>query len=67
MKRTSLSEYDARRIYEWRLALNQGIGESCCEHCDVLEKRIADFIGKKDASWLRKLVKKHPYFPRNDA
>ena len=61
-KRISFSEYDANRIYEWRLALNQGMGEGCCEICDDIEKRIEKFIGKKSSSWTKKQIKKHPYF-----
>lgn len=63
-RRISFSEYDANRIYEWKLALNQGLGESCCEWCSYLEERLEKFIGKKDAEHLQKLVKKNPYFKK---
>ena len=59
-----LSTHDAMRIYEWRLALKQGMNESCCEYCDDIEKMIKKFIGLKESLHLKKQVKKHPYFIR---
>ena len=61
-KRISFNDSDADRIYEWRLAMLQLMGESCCEHCDHIEERIKKFIGEKSARFLQKQVKKHPYF-----
>ena len=61
-KRISFNEFDTTRIFEWRLALKQGMSESCCENCDMIEKRIRDFLGKKDVQFLQRQVKKHPYF-----
>ena len=58
----SFNEEDAIRIYEWRLALKQGMGKSCCEHCDLVEKDIKKFIGVKSATFIRKVVNKYPYF-----
>ncbi len=60
-KRISFGDFDAGRIYEWKLALNQGMKESCCEHCSLVEKRIKKFLGK-GALTLEKLVEKNPYF-----
>lgn len=65
-KRISFGEYDAARIYEWRLAMNQGMRRDkcllCCEMCVKLEKRLEDFIGKKETRHLQKLVADNPYF-----
>ena len=61
-KRISFGEYDADRIYEWRLAMNQGLGERCCDMCTEIEKRLEKFTGKKSAEFLKRQIKKHPYF-----
>ena len=65
IKRISFGEFDASRLYEWKLALNQGLGESCCENCTYIEKRLEKFIGKKESKFLQKQVKKYPYFKKN--
>lgn len=62
-KRISFGDFDAQRIYEWRLALNQGLGEGCCEHCKHIEKRLKKYLGSS-AKGLEKLVKKNPYFKK---
>ena len=68
MKRISFDERGARRIFEWVLALRQS-GTEClqknggCFECENIVKRLRKFIGKKDADWLVRQVKKHPYFP----
>jgi len=59
-KRISFGEYDATRIYEWKLALNQGLDGSCCENCELIEKRIAKFIGNPKR--LKRIVETNPYF-----
>jgi len=61
-KRISFDDFDAERIYEWRLALKQGMGESCCDNCDFIEKRLRNFIGKEAVRLLQRLVRIHPYF-----
>jgi hypothetical protein len=62
MKRITFGEFDVSRIYEWRLALKQGMGEGCCDGCALIEKRLRDFLGKKDAMFIQKMVNKNPYF-----
>jgi len=64
VRRISFGEYDASRIYEWRLAMNQGMKERCCENCELIEKRIAKFIGKEEVEFLKEQVKKYPYFKK---
>ena len=60
-KRLYLNDYEACQAYEWWLALFQFNGEPCCEHCEILSKKLAKLIGPS-APLLRKLVKNHPYF-----
>jgi hypothetical protein len=60
--RISFNNFDAERIYEWRLALKQGMDDSCCDNCDFIEKRLRDFLGKKEVRFLQRLVRIHPYF-----
>ena len=61
-KRISFDNFDAIRILEWWLALKQGMGEICCEHCKNLGIRIEKFVGRSDVNRLKRLVKKNPYF-----
>lgn len=61
MKRISFSQYDATRILEWKYAMNQGLGESCCEYCTSLEKRLEKIV--ENPKRLKAMVKKYPYFP----
>lgn len=65
MNRTSFNERELERIYEWRLALNQGMKDVCCEECNKLEVKIAKKLGKTAFS-VKRLVKKNPYFPTQD-
>ncbi len=62
MRRLSLNDYQISRIYEWRLAMKQGMGEVCCEHCNDIEKKLRDFLDKPTVKLLQRLVNKHPYF-----
>lgn len=62
MKRTSFNERELEMIYEWRIALNQGLKDVCCDECNRLELKIAIKLGKMALS-VRRLVKKNPYFP----
>jgi len=62
MERITFNHYDAERIYEWRLALKQGIGEKCCDNCNKIEKRLRNFLGHKDKRFIQRLVNKNPYF-----
>ena len=32
------------------------------EHCDQIEKRLRDYLGKKTVGFLQRLCRKHPYF-----
>jgi len=61
-KRISFGKFDAERLYEWRLALKQGMKRSCCENCDYIEKRLRKFLGKSSVRLLQQLVRQHPYF-----
>ena len=61
-KRISFSEYDAERILEWRFAMKQGLGKSCCEQCEGIQKRLEALVGKKEVRWLKRQVKRYPYF-----
>lgn len=63
MKRISFSKYNAREIYEWRLALKQllkGDRALDCETCIAIEKRLKKFLGD-EAVFVEKQVKKYPY------
>jgi hypothetical protein len=66
MKRITFNDFDAGLIYEWRLALKQGLKrdgkeEDCCPHCKYIEKRLEKLLGSH-AKWIKKQVAKHPYF-----
>ena len=60
-KKITLNHFELQRIYEWRLALNQLLGKSCCSHCTELERRIKKAIGIRSSRLLKRLIKKHPY------
>lgn len=65
-KRISFGEFEAARIYEWWIALRQGLGERCCENCDLIAARLSHFIGKRESKELARLVAKYPYFKAGD-
>ena len=66
MKRISFDEFDAARIFEWKLALEQGLEKEgkpmFCICCPPIRNRLAQFIGKPEENMLRREVKKNPYF-----
>ena len=61
--RISFNAWDASMLYEWFLALKQGI-EIDCVCCPILAKRLEKFIGEKWVKEKQKSVKEHPYFPK---
>ena len=64
MARITFDEYDAARLYEWHLAVLQAMPEDKNCYCSELGKRLAKFIGEKEARRLQKLVKKNPSFTK---
>ena len=69
VKRISFDEHEAPVIYEWWLALEQGLGKdapeiAACGSCIATKKRLEIFLGKKHVASIKRLVKIHPYFPK---
>lgn len=60
-KKISFNDFDAARLYEWSLAVEQCSGKFECHCCPKIQERLEKFIGKDEAKSLRRLVKKHPY------
>jgi hypothetical protein len=57
MPKISLSESDLIHLFE--LAY-QNFQKGCPE-CKIVKKKVIKIIGKREADWVRRQVKKHPY------
>lgn len=63
-KRISFHKSDAEHLYEWLVGC-WGQGWENCFQCDILEKRLKQFIGTKEAKRIRRIVKENPYGKTN--
>ena len=62
MKRISFSQENAKRIYEWYLAVRQiSPEESACAYCAPLGKRLKQFVGPAYDMWIKEQMRKYPY------
>ncbi len=59
----SFQEREAMHLFEWGLGVRQidPVLIDNCLSCEPLFKRLRQFIGKKEADAIVRLVKKYPY------
>ena len=66
-RRISFNDWDAFLLYEWWLALNDGLEKTRntpiqCMCCPPIAKRLEKFLGKKEVKKIKKAIKENPYF-----
>lgn len=61
-KRISFGQFDAARIYELIVGLENGMGKKLeCVCCPLILRRLRRFIGESEARSLIRAVEKKPY------